>query len=81
MTVASSFTDAEIVEFAQRWDPYGGPAPSEIFLHFGCDVEAYQNRLRSALNVVVDTDSDRRNRLIEYTRRSHSVDETRWVPE
>lgn len=77
--MASSFTDAEVVAFAQQWDPYGGPAPSEIFLHFGCGVEAYQDRLRAALDAVSDEDSARRERMIEYTRRVHAVHEARWT--
>lgn len=78
--MAGTFTDAEIVAFAQKWDPYGGPAPSEIFLHFGCAVSDYQHRLRAALQVVPDADVSRRDRMIEYTRRTHAVDETRWTP-
>ena len=77
--MASSFSDTEIVAFAQRWDPYGGPAPSEVFLHFGCPVDVYQARLRAALDTVVDEDHARRDRMLEYTRRPHVVDETLWT--
>lgn len=78
--MASSFSDEEIVAFAQRWDPYGGPAPSEIFLHFGCPVDIYQDRLGAALETIVDVDAARHARMREYTRRPHVIDETRWTP-
>lgn len=79
--MASSFTDTEIVEFAQRWDPYEGPAPSEIFLHFGCSVEVYQARLRTALETVEEPDSARRDRMIAYTHQPQAIHEARWAPQ
>ena len=77
--MANSFTDTEIVAFAQRWDPYGGPAPSEIFLHFGCSVETYQTRLRRALDTVKDSDYARRDRMIAYTLQPQTIHDARWA--
>jgi hypothetical protein len=79
--MAGTFTDAEIVAFAQRWDPYGGPAPSEIFLNFGCGVAVYQSRLRTALGKIGDDDGARLDRMIAYTHQPQPVHDVRWTPQ
>ncbi|MDH6280639.1 hypothetical protein [Prescottella agglutinans] len=40
--------DDQIIVFAQRWQPYGGPAREDVFVAFGITLQEFDARLRKA---------------------------------
>ena len=44
--------DTEILEFAHRWLPYGGPPPDEIWVEFGMHTRRYEQHLLTMLDTV-----------------------------
>ncbi|CAM3105010.1 hypothetical protein DFJ75_3667 [Williamsia muralis] len=40
---------ARLLEFAERWYPFGGGSAEDIFVEFGLTVDAYFERLSDAL--------------------------------
>jgi len=62
-------TEDEIVlEFARKWEPYGGADASEILLCFGLDINGYKARLHRTLTrqTVLELDPNLRWRLLRY---------------
>ena len=53
----------ELVEFAQRWQPYGGGEPAEILLEFGLTEREYFTRLREAIHADPGMDPYARNAI------------------
>lgn len=37
----------ELINFAQRWAPYGGPPEDEVFVYFGLTLSQFEERLRA----------------------------------
>ena len=44
---------ARLLEFAERWYPFGGGSAEDIFVEFGLTVDAYFERLSDALDADV----------------------------
>lgn len=55
--------DAQILEFARRWLPFGGGEPIDLMVEFGLTPAGYMNRLRAALNGPASSTLDPRLRL------------------
>ncbi|OZD62181.1 hypothetical protein CH272_11685 [Rhodococcus sp. 05-340-1] len=60
--------EQNVLEFARKWEPYGGADASEILLCFGLDVGSFKARLHHTLTrqAVPDLDPDLRWRLLRY---------------
>ncbi|MGA9872139.1 MAG: hypothetical protein WBQ44_13485 [Rhodococcus sp. (in: high G+C Gram-positive bacteria)] len=43
--------DKALLEFHRRWEPFGGPERSEIFVQFGLTMSDYRNRVAYLLRV------------------------------
>ena len=39
--------DDQVLTFAQRWQPYGGPRREDIFITFGITPREFDDRLRA----------------------------------
>jgi uracil-DNA glycosylase len=46
----SVIEDAQILEFARRWMPYGGGNSGDLLVEFGMTPAGYRDRLRRILN-------------------------------
>ena len=42
-------TDAEILTFAVRWIPYGGPPAEDVFVTYGLTYEQFRTRIAEAV--------------------------------
>lgn len=73
-------TEEELLAFVVRWLPYGGPAPSDIFVHFGMSVDQFKRQLATVLDSADDVGSDRDHRaaMMDYLRRPSQVHDMRW---
>ncbi|OZF26111.1 DUF3263 domain-containing protein [Rhodococcus sp. 14-2483-1-2] len=60
--------DQIVLEFARKWEPYGGADASEILVCFGLSVDQYRARLQSALTrqSALDLDPTLYRRLLRY---------------
>lgn len=41
--------DQELLSFARRWEPFGGPSNADIFIEFGMTPERFSHRLDELL--------------------------------
>lgn len=41
--------ETELIDFARRWEPFGGAGDGEVFVGFGITLAQYRQRLASAL--------------------------------
>ncbi|MFF2107121.1 DUF3263 domain-containing protein [Rhodococcus koreensis] len=64
----SAIEDAQILEFARRWLPYGGGNTGDLLVEFGLTPDGYISRLRRILDgpAVYQLDPQLRVRLREY---------------
>ncbi|CAH0126563.1 DUF3263 domain-containing protein [Rhodococcus fascians] len=60
--------DAVVLDFARRWEPYGGADASEILLCFGLSVDEFRARLHRILTrtTAYDLDPGVYRRLLRY---------------
>ncbi|MGF0312067.1 MULTISPECIES: DUF3263 domain-containing protein [Nocardiaceae] len=60
--------DAVVLDFARKWEPYGGADASEILLCFGLSVDEFRARLHRILTrkSAFDLEPDLHRRLLRY---------------
>jgi hypothetical protein len=66
----SAIEDAQILEFARRWLPYGGGSAEDLLVEFGMTPAGYLDRLRR----VLDKPVSRRLDPVTYARLREFVD-------
>lgn len=66
----SPIEDAQILDFARRWLPYGGGSPEDILVEFGMTPARYLDRLGR----VLDKPVSRRLDPVTYARLRNFVD-------
>jgi hypothetical protein len=73
-------TDEEVLAFVVRWLPYGGPAPSDIFVQFGMSVGQFKRLLAAVIDSAdgAGTVADHRVAMMDYLRRPSQVHDVRW---
>ncbi|BAH55324.1 hypothetical protein [Rhodococcus opacus] len=64
----------DLLDFAAKWEPYGGAPTVDIFVTFGLTADLYRSRLARALTSTAANglEPDQRQRLLDYTHRPSS---------
>ncbi|KQU31468.1 MULTISPECIES: hypothetical protein [Nocardiaceae] len=71
--MSANESEALLMDFALKWEPYGGAPDSEIFIEFGLGAGDFKRRLFVLLSKpdhVAPIDPERRGRLVDYCLRA-----------